>query len=75
MAGGTLVAVLLALVAQLALGQAVITEKPSQASGYNGTWKATFADSVFSGTVYMTFVVGADGTVLGTYKATTDGRF
>jgi hypothetical protein len=42
-------------------------------SPLTGTWRATFADSVMSGTVYLTLTVGADGAVSGTYRATTGG--
>ncbi len=47
-------------------------EEPA-ASPLDGTWKATFADTLFSGTVYLTLEVQADGIVSGTYKATTGG--
>jgi len=39
----------------------------------NGTWKATFADSLFSGTVYVTLEVQPGGIVSGKYRATTGG--
>ncbi len=38
-----------------------------------GTWKATFADSVFSGTVFFSLDTDAAGNVTGTYRATTGG--
>lgn len=60
------------LLLTLAVCIPVLGEEPS-ASPLDGTWKATFADSLFSGTVYLMLEVQDDGAVSGTYRATTGG--
>lgn len=46
-------------------------EQPSSTIG--GPWKATFADSVGSGSLEISLNMQPDGTVSGTYKASTGG--
>ncbi len=57
----------------LALWAISLQAQVPAAQTLSGTWKATFADSAFSGTVYLTLEAKTDGTVTGSYKATTGG--
>jgi hypothetical protein len=50
-----------------------VSAQESASPQLKGSWKASFADSLFSGTVYLTLDLASDGTVSGSYEATTGG--
>jgi hypothetical protein len=58
----------------LAVVSSVVAQQVPDHPHLEGFWVANFADSLFSGKIYLSLTMSQDGTIAGTYKANTGGE-